>query len=135
MNKAKSKPADIEEEPVGRPLEYSSPSEMQADIDAYFARCDEEKEPYLISGLLLALKINSRTTLCKYEKREEFTDTVKKAKLKVEHRVWVGVTTGKINIVGGLFNLKTNFGYVETQKIEHSGSVVTEIEIHVVDPK
>jgi hypothetical protein len=68
---------------VGRPLKFKNPKELQKAIDAYFARCSRENEPLTITGLALALD-TTRETLMDYENRDEFSDTIKKAKLRIE---------------------------------------------------
>ena len=68
----------------GRPPKYTEAEIMQQKIDKYFADCVRNKEPYTITGLCIALDL-CRDTLSEYMKKEEFSDTIKKAKLKVEN--------------------------------------------------
>lgn len=105
----------------GRPRKYTEVEIMQQRINKYFKQCDEKKEPYTITGLCIALDI-TRETLKEYLKKETFSDTIKKSKLRVEnylekHLITDGSTTGII------FNLKNNFGWSDKQQIEHSGNV------------
>lgn len=105
----------------GRPRKYTEVEIMQQRINKYFKQCDEKKEPYTITGLCIALDI-TRETLKEYLKKEAFSDTIKKSKLRVEnylekHLITDGSTTGII------FNLKNNFGWSDKQQIEHSGNV------------
>lgn len=107
--------------PRGRPKAYKEAEIMQQKIDKYFKECEQKHEPYTITGLCIALDI-CRDTLSEYMKKEEFSDTIKKAKLKVEnylekHLIIDTSTTGII------FNLKNNFGWSDKQQIEHSGNV------------
>ncbi|MDO4801128.1 MAG: terminase small subunit [Prevotellaceae bacterium] len=94
---------------VGRPYIYDPENggveEMQKRIDAYFKECDGKlltepdgtpiltkwgqeiyigKKPYTITGLALAIGFNSRQALLNYQGREEFNDTITRAKAKVE---------------------------------------------------
>lgn len=106
---------------VGRPKKYTDVELMQQKIDTYFKKCDNEHEPYTVTGLCLALDI-SRETLSQYLKDSEFSDTIKKAKLRVEnylekHLIIDSSTTGII------FNLKNNFGWTDKQQVEHSGNI------------
>ena len=55
-------------------------------MDKYFKDCDETKQLYTITGLALALG-TSRKTLCEYAKKEEFSNTIKAAKQRVEAQV------------------------------------------------
>ena len=68
----------------GRPLKFKSRKELQEAVDRYFAMCKEEGEGETLTGLALALD-TTRETLLDYEKRDEFSDTVKRAKLRIEH--------------------------------------------------
>ena len=93
--------------PTGRPLKFKSVKELQKKIDAYFASCKKDKEPLTITGLALALD-TSRETLMEYGEREEFVDTIKKAKLKIEHAY--ELRNIKRENAGDIFALK-NFGW------------------------
>lgn len=106
---------------AGRPKKYTEVEVLQKKIEKYFKQCDKEHEPYTITGLCLALDI-CRDTLSEYAKNKEFSDTIKKAKLKVEnylekHLIIDSSTTGII------FNLKNNFGWTDKQQLEHSGNI------------
>lgn len=106
---------------AGRPKKYTEVELMKQKIDLYFKKCDNKNEPYTVTGLCLALDI-TRETLNQYLKDEQFSDTIKKAKLKVEnylekHLIIDSSTTGII------FNLKNNFGWTDKQELKHSGNI------------
>ena len=67
---------------VGRPLKYETPEELQLLIDEYFEQTPVEKQT--ITGLAIHLDTD-RITLCQYEGRDQFANTVKKAKQRIEH--------------------------------------------------
>lgn len=98
----------------GRPLKFKSVEELQEKIDAYFASCDEENEPITITGLALALD-TTRDILCDYENRDEFSDTIKKAKLRVENAYEKRLV--RRGNGGDVFALK-NFGWKDTKDID-----------------
>ena len=107
--------------PAGRPKAYTDVNEIQQKIDEYFIKCDENKEPYTITGLAFALDLD-RKTLYNYSKDDKFFPTIKKAKLKVEnylekHLIIDNSTTWII------FNLKNNFDLKDKQEMEHSGNI------------
>lgn len=102
---------------VGRPLKYESVKEMQKDIDKYFEECDENKKPYTVSGLAYALDTN-RQTLLNYEEKEEFFDTIKKAKAKIEVYNEEMLYNKEVPTTGIIFNLKNNYGWKDKQEIE-----------------
>lgn len=99
---------------VGRPLKFKSVEELQEKIDAYFASCDEENEPITITGLALALN-TSRETLSNYEDKDEFFDTIKMAKLRVENAYEKRLV--RRGNGGDVFALK-NFGWKDTKDID-----------------
>ncbi len=107
--------------PRGRPAKYKTKEELQDKIDEYFKKCDLEKEPYTVTGVCIALDI-TRETLKEYLKQEEFSDTIKKAKIKVENYLEKKLITDG-NTTGIIFNLKNNFNWSDKQQIEHSGNV------------
>lgn len=107
--------------PRGRPKIYKEVEKMKFKIDNYFKQCDINNEPYTITGLCIALDI-CRDTLLEYMKREEFSDTIKKAKLKVENYLEKHLITDS-SATGIIFNLKNNFGWSDKQQIEHSGNI------------
>lgn len=101
---------------VGRPLKFKTVEEMQEKIDAYFDECIEKEKPYTITGLALALD-TTRETLLDYEDKDEFSDTVKKAKLRCENYAEEFLFKGK-NVVGSIFNLKNNYKrWVDKQEV------------------
>ena len=99
---------------TGRPLKFKSVEELQEKIDAYFASCDEENEPITITGLALALD-TSRDILCNYENRDEFSNAIKMAKLRVENAYEKRLV--RRGNGGDVFALK-NFGWKDTKDID-----------------
>lgn len=101
---------------VGRPPKWNSKEELQNLIEAYFISIQDSDKPgvYLrpptITGLALALGTN-RETLCNYEDKEEFFDTIKEAKGKCENWVEENAMLGKANATFSIFNLKNNYGW------------------------
>lgn len=102
---------------VGRPLKYKSVKAMQKDIDKYFADCDENGKPYTVSGLAYALNTN-RQTLLNYEENEEFFDTIKRAKAKIECFNEEALYSKDVPTTGVIFNLKNNYGWKDKQEFE-----------------
>lgn len=108
---------------AGRPLKFQSVEELQEKANAYFSSCYDSDgkiiRPITITGLALALD-TSRETLMNYEAREEFFDTIKRAKLRVENyaeeRLYGPHPTGAI------FALK-QFNWKDKHETEHSGSM------------
>lgn len=99
---------------VGRPLKFSSVEELQGLIDKYFD--ETPMEDWTITNLALALNTN-RQGLMEYGRREEFSDTIKIAKAKVEGSYELDLK--KHGKVGTIFALK-NFGWTDKQEIAHT---------------
>lgn len=98
----------------GRPPKYKKKEEIQELIDKYFCDCDKNDEPYTVTGLALALNI-SRQDLINYSNKEEFFDTIKKAKLKVENYLEKRLIKDN-SCTGIIFNLKNNYGWKDKQE-------------------
>ena len=102
---------------IGRPMKYKSVKAMQSDIDNYFKDCDENGRPYTVSGLAYALGTN-RQTLLNYEEKEEFFDTIKRAKARIELFNEELLYNKDVSTTGVIFNLKNNYGWKDKQEIE-----------------
>lgn len=112
----------------GRPLKFDTPKELADKAAEYFASFEaggiNEGKPITITGLALALD-TSRETLCNYENRDEFFDTIKRIKLRVEmfaeERLFASSATGAI------FALK-NFGWKDSQDVNMGGQKGNPVE-------
>lgn len=133
---------------------YKTKEEIQEKIDAYFDACegrpliDGEGNPMLdkwgnpimvgvkpltITGLALALGFNSRQALLNYQGREEFNDTITRAKAKVEQYAEERLFD-KDGANGAKFSLANNFeGWKEKQSIEADVSSEMTINIELSD--
>ena len=116
----------------GRPLKYKSVAAMQKDIDKYFADCDEKQKPYTVSGLAYALGTN-RQTLINYEEKQEFFDTIKSAKAKIELFNEEMLYSKDVSTTGVIFNLKNNYGWKDKQEIEADVKNEVTINIDLID--
>lgn len=106
---------------LGRPKKYERVEDMEKDIEKYFAKQDAEGLPYTVSGLALALGM-TRETLLRYEENDIFSDTIKRAKQKIEEYVETRLFVSGI-ATGVIFNLKNNFGWKDKQEIEQNGEM------------
>lgn len=139
---------------VGRPPMYKTKEEIQERIDAYFDECagqiltDKDGMPMFdkygnvlkvgtrpptITGLALALGFNSRQSLLNYQDKEEFVDTITRAKSRVECYVEERLFD-KDGANGAKFNLANNFkGWSEKQQIEADVNSTMKINVTLVD--
>lgn len=99
---------------VGRPPKWNSVEQLQELIDKYFE--DYPREEWTVTGLALALDTD-RITLMRYQEKEEFSNTIKKAKTRVENSYELDLK--KNGRVGAIFALK-NFGWTDRQEVAHS---------------
>lgn len=143
-----------EKHPGGRPPLYNSVEEIQEMIDRYFEECDgkpfldkdgnpvrnrdgkiirDDRRPYTVTGLALALGFNSRQALLNYEGRPEFNDTIKRAKARVERYAEERLYDNN-GANGAKFSLANNFkGWTEKQTIEADVKNKVTINVELVD--
>lgn len=102
---------------AGRPLKFESVQVLKEKVEQYFT--DTEMAEQTITGLAIHLA-TSRETLCNYENRDEFFDTIKNAKDRIEHAYEMrGLKVGN---AFDIFRLK-NMGWKDKQETEHSGEM------------
>lgn len=110
---------------LGQPPKFSSPELMQQAIDSFFTACDDNDDPYTISGLALALDMDTQTLL-NYQQKDAYVATIKKAKQRcqtyAERRGWTG------NPAFACFVLK-NYGWSDRQEqnVSVSGTMAVEV--------
>ncbi len=117
--------------PIGRPLKFATPEILQEAIDRYFAQfTDPADKKITITGLALFLG-TYRGGLIEYEDRDDFSDTIKAAKARVEHSY--ELTLRERGNSGDIFGLK-NMGWKDqsTLRNEMSGPDGKPIEIQPV---
>ena len=110
-------------QPVGRPLKYQDPEELQVLIDNYFESCwsidsdgvRTQTEPYTITGLGLSIGL-SRRQIIEYGNRDLFHNAIKEAKLRCENYAEKILLSGR-NQAGSIFALK-NYGWKDVQQLD-----------------
>lgn len=115
--------------PAGRPKIYDTPEELQDAVDLYF----EETSPteVTITGLALFLGFADRQSLYDYEKNDQFSCIIKRARLRVENRYELRLNTQFST--GAIFALK-NMGWNDKQTIQHEGNAEAPV-IFQLDPR
>ena len=99
----------------GKPLKFKSVKILKEKIDAYFVHCDKESQPYTVSGLAYFLDTD-RALLMRYQRKDKYYNTIKRAKCKIE--AYVEGRLFENNVAGPIFNLKNNFGWKDQQAHE-----------------
>lgn len=117
---------------VGRPKKFNSVEEMEQAIEEYFDYCDENNKPYTISGLAYALDTN-RQTLLDYQEQDKFSDTIKRAKARIERFNEELLFSKDVPTVGVIFNLKNNYNWKDKQEIEADVNNDVTINIELSD--
>jgi hypothetical protein len=102
---------------TGRPEKFDNPKELEKKGMEYINNCRTNKKPITVTGLCLKLK-TTRDTLMEYQRKEEFSDTIKRLKLYAENYAeeYLYNPNGRA-VVGAIFALK-NFGWSDKLQIE-----------------
>ena len=69
----------------GRPRKIPTPEEFDRRVDAYVREMYRLHQPVTWTGMAMAIGFTSRTAMNSYEENEGFSDSVKRAKMFVEH--------------------------------------------------
>jgi len=119
-------------------LTLNDPAEITRKTDEYLLQCKEQAISATIPGLAYALGFSNRSSLYSameyMDARPDMKDTrasvaytLKRAKLFIESQRVQRMVDGKGNVIGAIFSLKTNFGYIDKQVIESSIKVAQAI--------
>lgn len=105
---------------MARPPKFESVQEFEGLINAYFIECKNEEKIASKAGLALALD-TTRETLGDYEKKEGFSDTLKRAYQMIEEG-WVQKLGGTTQVTGAIFYLKNAFSkdYRDKHELDHT---------------
>lgn len=106
--------------PAGQPPFFDNADDLQKEVDAYFDNLKDLSQPATITSLAFYLGFASRQSLYDYEKNDEFSYTIKRARLRIE--IEYETKLHSKNPTGAIFALK-NFGWTDRQEIEQSGSI------------
>ena len=113
----------------GRPLAFNSVEELEEKIEAYFVsedcylvQGDDSIYAPTMSGLALYLGV-SRATIVNYSYKEQYFDTIKKARSKIETHLEQKLYGN--TVTGVIFNLKNNFNWKDKSEVENTNVEVT----------
>jgi hypothetical protein len=131
----------------GRPPTFETPEQLIKECEEYFTYIRGEKEikkgkrknektgeeeefeyedwvrypePATVTGLTLYIGFSDRSSLDDYEKKEEFSHIIKKARKLVEYGYEMRLHGDKNT--GAIFALK-NMGWKDKQELEHTGDM------------
>ena len=111
---------------TGRPPKYNTPQELQSKIDEYFKNVPEKEfvvnddkikvvGVHTITGLILHCGFCDRQSFYAYEKKPEFSYTIKRARSRMEQH-YEELIQGSTP-AGSIFALK-NFGWRDKQELD-----------------
>lgn len=109
--------------PVGRPPKFSSPDELQEAFESWKLLFDEGA---ILHGQVPDIEgfcnyIDAwRDLLCEYEKKEAFTDTIKRIKNWIYSQKKQLAFSGKMPPAVFIFDAKNNAGYTDRQELDHT---------------
>ena len=119
----------------GRPLKFKTPEELESKIEEYSQWAEDNKKHITVTGLAWYLDTN-RQTLSNYQDEESelykniedgvkvrYIDSIKKAKARIEME-YEDSLYNKNSVVGAIFTLKNNYGYVDKQEIEQTNKTI-----------
>ncbi|MFM7023340.1 MAG: terminase small subunit [Flavobacteriales bacterium] len=134
-------PQIFNEEGIHHRMKFKTPEDLQTAIDNYFSSCykaekDEEGKiyytnikPLTIQSLVYFVDVTDQTWYNyahgKHDTTEyKFSEVIAKAKKRIEAFCSETLFTNR-NQVAMIFNLKSNYGWQDTQKIDlnHSGDI------------
>jgi len=105
--------------PVGRPPKFESNEQLEGLIEEYFKHCIETQEIADVEGLAMFLD-TTRKTLFEYEKLDEFSNTIKKAKTRLFAQKKQLAMKGKMPPAIFIFDSINNHGYSNKQEVEQT---------------
>ena len=103
---------------TGRPPHWNNCYDLDFMCEMYFDWCEEENKHPGVCGLAVFLGVD-RQTILDYSRRPEFSDTIKKAKGRVE--AYLEQCLHSNSVAGTIFNMKNNFGWKDQTQVEQSG--------------
>jgi len=95
---------------VKKRRKFENPDILQEVINFYFDTCDEEDEPYTITGLCLAVGI-TKQTFYNYMRGGPVSDVIRQARMIIEHQLELTLRQGG-NQSSTIFGLK-NLGWAD----------------------
>jgi len=99
---------------------YADPLLMEVKIDQYFVEQSANNKPPTVAGLCYFLGFESRQSFLDYEKREPFSCTIKKARLRIEVDRAERLVSSGTPTAGIIFDLTNNHGWKNPQHMKHS---------------
>lgn len=105
----------------GQPRIIQSPEEFDRLVDEYVSVCEADGRPLTFTGMALHLGFADRRSFYDYQKHEEFSRSVLRARTIIEGEYEMRIAvSGDKSCGGAIFALK-NHGWADKLGLEHSG--------------
>lgn len=104
----------------GRPMHWNNCLDLDAECEMYYEWCEEKGKHPGVIGLACFLNVN-KATLYDYEGRDQFSDTIKKHKQRIE--AYLEECLHNNAVTGTIFNLKNNFGWKDKTEVQQDKSI------------
>ncbi len=100
----------------GRPPTFATPEDLEKKCNEYLVYCVENEEKPTITGMTLFVGFCSRASWDDYDKRQDFSYIVKRAKMTIEN---------SYEVSGGTFDIFAlkNMGWKDKTEVELGGDV------------
>lgn len=106
--------------PAGRPPKFESPDQLQSMFEEWKATFTKESDEIPdVEGLCIYLD-TARQTLFDYERKEEYSDTIKRIKDWIIYKKKQLAMKGKIPPAIYIFDAKNNAGYSDRTELDHT---------------
>lgn len=116
---------------AGRPLRFQSVEEISEKIDNYFKEMEEKNRPLTMGGLAFYLEVD-RGTLINYGKREEFFDTISRARQRIQLFAEESLYD-KEKFKGAQFSLINNHGFSNKLEVNQELTLNTALDKQLID--
>lgn len=108
----------------GRPKLWETKEELEKAIEGFWDYCEEKQVTPTLSRLAVFCNCD-RTTLVNYSHDDEFFNTIKKAKQKIESYQEEFLFSGK-SVAGAIFSLKNNYAWNDKSEVDLNANVKQE---------
>lgn len=121
---------------TGRPRLYEDASKFNSAVEDYFSKCEAEDKRPTLSGLSYSMGFADRETFVDYaDYGEDFSRTVKTARLRIEDDRWQQLLSKDKFTPGVIFDLKNNHGWKDKVENELTGGIeIQTIRREIVRP-
>ncbi len=108
--------------PIGRPLTIQSAEQFDNLVDSYVAMCQDSNTPLTLTGMILALGFYSKKSFYEYGHREQFVNSVTRARMIIENSYEQKLHSSPKDINGSSmqFALK-NMDWSDKVDVNHGG--------------